>query len=742
MRGVANLSLSHPQEADEIPYDTDLNMEQEQLNTTKAKIEYAIAVTLGRIKPSEDFTDVAINTLFQQETEHLERSKNHPYFAKIMFQEHGQHYRESAYIGRFGLFDRTTYTPIIIDWRAPIANLYYEDQFTNVMIDTGGKQPLLFDVQKKRQFEIKNGRIEAFYDSTGTVNTNHLLMERLQKKSDIRLQDIVETIQADQNRVIRSDSHRAMIVQGVAGSGKTTIALHRLSYLAYQQKSRTTTQPFLVIAPNRFMIDYISEVLPHLGVDGVVQTTWEDLLLATLPMRVKLRNMQEKNQRFLEHSDQLSTRSYQVEIIASQIRTSLAMKAFLDKYVAHFITSYLPEKDLVLDGRNKLAFTAIHKQFHEDYQHYPLMQRRAKIIQSMRRFAKESLQSWVTTWEKLNVRMSATEQLKKKADMQNQYEKVLGMYTAHLQTVEVINLYKRLMANPRNIKWLMKESGIGDNLLAEEVMEYLKKAHSENELEWEDLAAIFYLTTKFHGIKATKYNHLIIDEAQDLAPFQLAILTEFVNQEAISVFGDLSQSIYAYRGIKDWSELETGVFAGKAQKFQLQKSYRSTIEIMQAANQVIAHLHLPEEAMAEPVLRHGNPPVMRSWSRELEMYSFIEEQIRKLQNDGFANIAIMEKNQHLCAKVIKRIQASGIDAVMITEKEHRYSGGLLVIPVYLAKGMEFDAVILVNPTTDKYNPETATDVKLLYVAMTRALHHLIITGWEPFTPLLRTFSDM
>ena len=729
------MSLSHPPEQNQLPYEAELEFEQEHLTDTKAKITTAIDITLGRIKPSEDFTDVAVNTMFHEEAEHLTRSKDYPYFARIMFQEHGQKFEESAYIGRFGLFDRASYTPIIIDWRAPIANLYYEDQFEDVEIDTGGKQPLHFDVHKKRQFEIKNGRVEAFYDSTGTVNTNHLLMERLQEKSDIRLKDIVETIQADQNRVIRAEAHRAMIVQGVAGSGKTTIALHRLSFLAYQQKSKTSHQPFLVIAPNRFMIDYISEVLPHLGVDGVVQTTWEDLLLSKLPNKVKLKNMQQKNQRFLENSHLLPTEEYQVEIVASRLRTSLAMQLFLDKYMDHYVKTYLPENDLVLDSKHKIPHATIHKQFHEDYQHYPIMRRREKIIQSMQRFAKESLASWETSWEKRSIRMSATEQLKKKAEMQAQYEKILAMYTAKLKIVDVMKLYKKLLTNPRNIKWLMKESGIGHPSQVDAVIAYLTRIHDGNDLEWEDVAAIFYLTVKFNGMKTTKYHHLIIDEAQDLAPFQVSVLKEFVNQDAISIFGDLSQSIYAYRGVKSWEEYENGVFAASIQKFQLQKSYRSTMEIMDTANQVVCHLQLPEEAVAEPVLRHGDVPVIQQIADELTMYSIISDWIEKLRKDGYQNIAIVEKNQALCAHVAKSLRARGITTDLITDRQPHYQGGLLVIPVYLAKGMEFDAVILVNPTAKKYNPSIETDVKLLYVAMTRALHHLMITGWEPFTPL-------
>lgn len=225
-------------------YEKELQKEKIQLRQTKQHIKNEVENSESNIKLTDDFTQLALNEMRRKELIQLQKSHSRPYFAKIHFQEEGQSLHEKAYIGRFGLYDKATFEPVVIDWRSPIANLYYDHSFDDLKISIQKGKELTFHVDLKRQFEIDDGDITNFFDMTSVVNTNQLLISRLQEKGDQKLKDIVETIQAEQNEIIRAEASQVVIVQGVAGSGKTTIALHRLAYLAYQYKDRGSFDHF------------------------------------------------------------------------------------------------------------------------------------------------------------------------------------------------------------------------------------------------------------------------------------------------------------------------------------------------------------------------------------------------------------------------------------------------------------------------------------------------------------------
>ncbi|MCI3923057.1 UvrD-helicase domain-containing protein [Paenibacillus sp. TRM 82003] len=736
-------------------YEAELQGERTHLGEVRNHIERAIEAGTSGIKLTDDFTELALNALRQKELDQLHRSKGRPFFAKIDFQEKDQPDKERAYIGRFGLFDRATMEPIVLDWRSPMANLYYEHSFKDVPVDVKLGRRLLFDIRNKRQFEMDGDDIARYFDMTGESGANRLLLERLRQRGEQKLRDIVETIQAEQNSVLRADAGQALIVQGAAGSGKTTIALHRLAFLAYSYRDRGTFDNFLIIAPNRLFIDYISDVLPDLGIEGVVQTTWEDALTAfvPLPKGAKFESAAGKTALFLEREERTAGGAaddeLRIVLQASKLRGSMAMKALLDAYVERRIAAAVPDADLVLSKAHRMSAEEAKRRFHVDLKHYPFLQRRKRFLQMLRQWKDDSVREAARTLESRvkKGQYAATEQ--RIVEIRELYDRKLAEYEETVKSVELVSFYRNILSKPANVAKLIAAHAAEEDVSdydAERIAAYFasRKAAGKRELEWDDIAPLFYLSYRFNGLgKGKLYSHIIVDEAQDFSPFQLHALTALSASGSMTILGDLAQSIYPYRGLTDWEALRRGrAFATAMTVERLKKSYRSTVEIMTAANRVLAHWDNPQLTKAEPVLRHGDTPTARRFDTEDAMLGALRARIAELREAGHANIAVIDKTVARCRALHARLTAAdGVagppeEAHLIADKADRYAGGVSVLPVYLSKGMEFDAVLLVDPTAQAYDPGVPEDVKLLYVAFTRALHRLEVFHWNTLTPLL------
>jgi DNA helicase II / ATP-dependent DNA helicase PcrA len=729
-----------------LDYEIELEREQRHLGGIREHIERQIGLTGSDIKLTQDFTELSLNVLRSKEVEQLRKSRSRPYFAKLDFQERDQPYPEKAYIGRFGLYERSTMEPLVLDWRSPIANLYYEHSFQDVPVEIKRGSTLRFDVDRKRQFEMDGETIAQFYDMTSASGTNRLLLERLQQRGEQKLRDIVETIQAEQNSVLRADARQALIVQGAAGSGKTTIALHRLAFLAYSYRDRGTFDNFLIIAPNKLFIDYISDVLPDLGIEGVVQTTWEESLIPFIPLPKKYRfaDTAEKTAMFLEHGAAgagASPHSKETILQASKLRGTMGMKRLLDHFIEKRVSQMVPEVDLALSKAHRMPHTEIHRKFHEDFKHYPYMLRRKRLLAVLKTWMEDCFKEAKMTLEK-RIRpgqYAATEQ--RVAEVKEQYERKYEEYAEKLKGVEIASFYRNIMSKPGNIAKLIKYAGDAyAHYDAEKIAAYFadRKESHPNELEWDDIAGTFYLAYRFYGLgKHRSFSHIIVDEAQDFAPFQMFALKFLSGSGSMTILGDLAQSIYPYRGLTNWEDLRAGgVFDTPVSIEKLKKSYRSTVEIMTAANGVLRHWNNPHITLAEPVLRHGEQPRTRRCASEEEALSAAAAIIRELRQGGMPNIAVIDKTVARCKALHKRLSSHGVDAHLVTGKDTRYEGGVSIVPIYLSKGMEFDTVILFNPSAQLYDRERPEDVKLLYVAMTRALHRLHMIHWEELTGLL------
>lgn len=710
----------------------ELSLEREHLVNTQAHVARDIDQIRARIRPTDDYAQAVIQSQQMRELQQLEKSHQHPYFAKVHFLEQvdrtsAQRQEEYAYIGRFGLFDRTTLTPLVLDWRTPMANLYYDDTFTAVPVHVDGGGVLAFDVARKRQFEIERGILRQYFDSTSAVKGDQLLLARLEERGEQKLRDIVETIQAEQNRIIRAPASQILIVQGVAGSGKTTIALHRLSYLAYHHRDQRSFAHFLIIAPNRLFIDYIADVLPDLGVQGVRQHTYADFALSVLPGKWRL-----------TIGPTVSDPSLQTLLVT--VRTSLLTRQLLDGIIERFVARMLPERDLTLDHGFTMSQAAIAKKFFEDYRHYPYMTRRTRLIKALEQFTEDAIKARTAQLDHMAKRIGYAVASERQEKLAARYRMLCKQYCSLIKDADLLDLYRRVIGHEKNIAWILKRLDTPPALvgsLAAVIATHLRQAHKGRSVAPEDLAALLYLQARLFGLsKAPKFSHIVVDEVQDLAPFELCVLTLFMNQSSMSLFGDLAQTIYPHKGLKTWEDILHDTFPGPCELLVLHQSYRSTVEIMTAANAVIAHWSYENKTLAVPVLRHGPPPLKITTADAAAALCALAAEIAHYQAQGHVNIAVIDKTDADCAWLHQQLTQNGIHATWLKEGAERYEGGVSVLRIVQSKGMEFDAVILIDPTPEKYDPQNDTDIKLLYVAITRALHRLCVIHWQALSPLL------
>lgn len=721
----------------------EIDLEQHHLEEVKKQIHVDIDHLTEHVQPTRDFTERVINALREKQIKQMRKSIASPYFAQVIFSENKKKKQvEHAYIGRFGLFEPVSLTPIVIDWRAPMANLYYEDDFVQVPVIIDQRDTLFFDVHRKRQYEIQHGRILRFFDSTHATGINPLLLQRLEERSKDRLTDIVETIQAEQNHIIRANANQPLIVQGAAGSGKTTIALHRLSFLAYRQKDRSVFDNFLVIAPNTVFLDYISNVLPDLGVDGVVQTTWEKWAVNLLPLKIHLENPSSKTAMLFEYKDNETTSmSTSTVILASRLRGEMATKLVLKKILAQFLNHCLPDEDLFLSEQHSLSQEVIHKRFFEDLAHYPYVARRERLLYFLKKWRDDCIAEATNILEQ-GLRKGhylATQQ--RVLAMRKKYENRFQRYQAKIRTFDLFAFYRLVMSREKNIRYIARHAGytIDDDTI-ENLVQYFSQ--TKETFEVDDLASLIYLTISMHGLPAKcKYSHIVVDEAQDLMPFQLDCLRMATNHDTLSIFGDVAQSIYKHKGLYDWDTIQSQVFNQQATMATLQQSYRSTVEIMTFALAVLRHSELYKRITVTPVLRHGELPNIIEAKNRTQAVLDVVATVKALQKNGYDNIAIIDKTATLCRTLHQQIKKQHLDAALLTAKDDTYQTGVHVIPIYLSKGMEFDAVILFNPDEQNYDLKQETDIKLLYVAITRAIHRLTIVHYSNLSPLFTPCID-
>lgn len=706
---------------------------------------------------AEQFNDLIINTTLQdnlnQKMKNLNKSLLKPYFARVDYSEDGVKALQSLYIGKLSLLREEDNDPLIIDWRAPIANLYYEGRIGRASYECPSGI-VKGEIKLKRQYSIENAELKEMYDIDITTN-DEFLQASLGSSKDNRLKDIVSTIQEEQNRVIRANMWNPLIVQGAAGGGKTTIALHRIAYLLYNHENTLSPKNFMIIAPNKFFLSYISEVLPDLGVENVVQTTFEDLAQEVIGSKFKINPSHEKLAYFLENKEEALSESKKLLKRISRFKSSLHFMNALRRYIYDIEIDFLPKEDFKVDTVILLSCKELQRLFLKDYNYLPIMKRvkeikknlintlksnKGKVLEDVERYYDNQIEDVRRSMKDSPERRLRIIELADKRDnsikkIKNESKTLIRDYMDKIKASSPLDYYKDFLQNSLNFNEYCRKSI--DEDLAEKVRKYTMDILEKGSLEIEDLAPLMFIKYHILGLdERFSIRHVLIDEAQDFSLFQIYILKRIINSSSFTILGDLSQGIHSYRGIQNWRDIERYIFNDGSFSFlTLEQSYRTTVEIMDAANNVIKALGDDNLPLAKPVIRHGEPVTVKEMNNLKDLTEDIIIKIKESLKDGFKSLAIICKTLQECIEMKTQLSKHKIRVGLISGTEKDYSGGIVLIPSYLVKGLEFDVVIIANASSEVYRKEEL-DIKLLYIAMTRPLHRLHIYSIGKKTELL------
>ncbi len=641
----------------------------------------------------------------------IQRIKEKPYFARIDFKENGKSIKDKLYIGKIGIIDLDGKI-IVTDWRAPVSTLYYDSNLGNVEYNApDGK--IRGNMSLKRQIIIEKEDVKSIYD-VDSVSDDELLKPYLGASADSRLKNIVASIQGEQNNIIRKSIEKNLIVQGVAGSGKTTVALHRIAYLMYNNSDKYKANQFMVIGPNKFFINYISNVLPDLDASNAVQLTFEEL--ATEYTKEKL-SFEDSTKKIADITDG------KLNIIYSKFKSSIEYKKLLDKYLNNIENRLISNDGLVINNIKVLEKDFIMKIYNET-----IGESIAQRLELTAKITANRIKNDDEIYNKIKTQMFEIEKsqsdieskrkiAKKEIEMLKEltnfgFEKQLKKFL-DISSVKAINIYKDFV---NNVDKLYSK----DKINIKEFQKYTIESLNKKIIENEDIAPIMYIKLILFGNDEFKnIKCVVIDEAQDFGLFSFIVLRKILSNAVFSIFGDMAQGIYSYRAIDNWDEIDNKVFEG-SEYLKLSKSYRTSIEIMNEANKISEAIGF---GRANPVIRNSGP-IVKTKVNKKDKIKYISNRVKEYLKQGYKSIAIIYKNQDKMIELNKHFKEQGIASEIIYKDQKNYNGGVCILTSYLSKGLEFDVVIIADCDEERYNHEDILDMKLLYVSMTRALHKL------------------
>ena len=654
----------------------------------------------------------------------LSMASGQAYFARLDFTPSGQK-PETWYLGRWGVLDPVTLTPVVVDWRSPAANLYYSGQIGRMDYEAPDGR-VEGELTLKRMLTVKQRELISLFDSS-IVSQEAYLQGVLGSVSTDRLREIVTTIQAEQNIVIRHPLAEHLLVQGAAGSGKTTIALHRIAYLLYTFRNSLKPENMMILAPNPLFLSYISQVLPDLGVERVVQTTFEGWCREGMGRRMP-KILRESR---LEKNLSLTGAEREKTGRILRMKGSLATMKKLEAWLEHLQETVLPPNGMKMAGVVLLDRPEMERIFLKDLRYFPLEQR----ISELRKIVRKRVQGAVSLLKDqyaANAEQIAGRIRSGLREGTQRQQKLRELYKTRDQRYREIDARAEAYLNGYREKFTLPDlAGLYRAFLEECLPELITE---DDSLRQEDLPMLVMICRAVFGLKTKPMKHIVIDECQDFSPFQVALLKKVNPAATFSLVGDLYQGIRADEGIRSWDEWKGPVFDHRADLKQLTVSYRNTVEIMDLAQTVAARWPIDGICETKPVLRHGEEPRIVRAQSEKERLALIRDQVRAWQAEGYHSIALIEKTVEQAGALFRRIGAE-LGARLLSETDAEYRGGVMILPASIAKGMEFDCVGVCDASAESF-PDDEFLCRVLYVMMTRPLHRLCVWHKGDPSPML------
>ena len=593
-----------------------------------------------------------------------------PYFGRIDFLEKKENSKVMPiYIGIHTFYDPESRATLIHDWRAPVSSMFYDHELG----EAGYRSPsgeIKGVISLKRQYRIRGGKMEFMIESALTVHDD-ILQKELSSNADDKMKNIVATIQREQNQIIRNEDIRTLIIQGVAGSGKTSIALHRIAYLLYTFRDSISSKDILIISPNKVFSDYISNVLPELGEETVPETSMEQILSGVLEHKYKYQTYFGLVNELLEKPS-----SSLIDRIA--YKASFGFISELNKFILHIENTYFKAADVKLTKYITIPAPFIEEQYLR-FNRYPIRRRFDAMADYMLDMLKIQYTFTVTTTGR------------------NLLKKEIRLMFAGNNDIQVYKDFFKWTNNPGMFK--------------------MRKGHT---LEYSDLAPLAYLhlALEGNGNQPFRVKHLLIDEMQDYSPIQYKVIQKLFPCRK-TVLGDAGQSVNPY-GSSTAETIQKSLTASEIMK--LCKSYRSTFEITDFAQKIHPNAEL------EPVARHGEKPQILQFGSAVEELSGIMGLISTYRKSGYKSLGIICKTEQQARKMADMLKSYANDISFLSSQSSAFVQGIVITSAHMAKGLEFDEVII--PQTDERNYRSEIDKSMLYVAVTRAMHRLTLTFHE------------
>lgn len=605
--------------------------------------------------------------VLQAQSAKLVKLQKSPYFARLDFARTGQTGAKAFYVGVHDFRDEDSGETMVYDWRAPISSLYYDFELGPARYSAPSGD-ISGCVELKRQFRIRHGRMEFMLDA-GVNIVDDLLQEELSRSSDEGMKQIVATIQRDQNAIIRNGEAQTLIIQGVAGSGKTSIALHRIAFLLYRFKDTLTSDDMLIISPNRVFADYIGNVLPELGEENVGEIGMETLAGELLQGKFQFQSFFEQTSQLLEKDD---------EALKSRIRAkaSLGLLKQMYAYIDHLEQSSFKAVEWRA-GRGKIVPDWHFKETWQKYRGLPVGKRIAELVATTEHKMFQHYRVELDTRQRQILR-AAVKSMVRSPGLRAAYK---GFYA--------------WLGQPE----LYKPSG--------------------GKLEWSDVFPLIWLKMKLEGIDNPRNDvkHLLVDEMQDYSPVQYAVLGKLFSCRK-TILGDASQSVCPY-GASSATDIQRVLKASAPVK--LTKSYRSSYEIMRFA------LGISPNDELVPMRRHGEAPKTVIVKSHSDAVQTIASEITSFgASDHHHSLAIITRTPSAAVQLHSDLMEQGMPVQLLDGGSSGFSTGVHVCAAHLAKGLEFDRVIVADVSAGRYTTEM--DRNLLYVACTRAMHRLTIVA--------------